>query len=99
MAPSTAYIDTCIELFATLFPIQTPPVQESTLEQILRLAHDPKLDKNSPKKMAVLINIVVALLGALKNTMAALGKKGDIVAAGIAPGRVAQIAQEVLQVC
>ncbi|RUP46507.1 armadillo-type protein [Jimgerdemannia flammicorona] len=97
VVPSTAYVDTSIELFATLFPIQTPPIQESTLEQILRLLRDPKLEKNSPKKMAVLVNVVVALLGALKTAMAASGKKGDGETAGIASGRVAQMAQEVLQ--
>lgn len=96
VAPSTAYIDASIELFATLFPLQSPPVQESILEQVLKLMKEQKGEKNSPKKMAVLVNVVVALLGAFKNT-APGSKKAAGPSSNIAGGRPAQIAQEILQ--
>ncbi|CAM0141375.1 hypothetical protein VKS41_003918 [Umbelopsis sp. WA50703] len=96
VSPSTAYIDASIELFATLFPLQSPPVQESILEQVLKFMKDQKGEKNSPKKMAVLVNVVVALLGAFKNA-AAGSKKGAGPSTNIAGGRPAQIAQEILQ--
>lgn len=96
VSPSTSYIDASIELFATLFPFQSPPAQESILEQILKLMRDQKGDKNSPKKMAVLVNVVVALLGAFKNTTTG-GKKGGNAITNIASGRTAQICQELLQ--
>lgn len=96
VSPSTSYIDASVELFATLFPFQSPPVQESILEQILKLMKEQKGDKNSPKKMAVLVNVVVALLGAFRNTTTG-GKKGEGAKATIASGRTAQICQEILQ--
>ncbi|ORZ22294.1 armadillo-type protein [Absidia repens] len=71
VAPSTSYVDASIELFATLFPSQPPPVQESTYEQIAKVVKDSRSEKNSPKRAAVLVNVVVALLGALKNMMTA----------------------------
>ncbi|KAI8097095.1 armadillo-type protein [Halteromyces radiatus] len=71
VAPSTSYVDSSIELFATLFPSQPPPVQESTYELIAKVVKDSRSEKKSPKRAAVLVNVVVALLGALKNMMTA----------------------------
>lgn len=96
VSPSTSYIDASIELFATLLPFQPPPAQEAVLEQVLKLMREQKGDKNSPKKMAVLVNVVIALLGAFKNTTTG-GKKGGNAATTIANGRTAQICQEILQ--
>ncbi|KAI7854364.1 armadillo-type protein [Circinella umbellata] len=94
VAPSTGYIDTSIELFATLFPSQPPPVQESTFEHIASVVKDARLEKNSPKRAAVLVNVTVALLGAFKNMMSSANKKKT--AHGIPSGRATQLVQEIL---
>lgn len=91
VCPSTAYIDTSIELFAILFPSQPPPVQESTFEHIATVVKDTRLEKNSPRRAAVLVNVTVALLGAFKNMMH--GKRKD---QGIPSGRATQLLQDIL---
>ncbi|KAI8149192.1 armadillo-type protein [Fennellomyces sp. T-0311] len=91
VAPSTGYVDTSIELFATLFPSQPPPVQESTFEHIASVVKDARLEKNSPRRAAVLVNVTVALLGAFKNMMSNKKKIH-----GIASGRATQLVQEIL---
>lgn len=93
-SPSTSYIDASIELFSTLFANQPAPIQESTFEVMLKLVKDPKLEKNSPKRAAILANVVVALLGAFKNCMAmAKKRKGEAIT--FSP-RATQLAQEIL---
>ncbi|KAG0172348.1 hypothetical protein DFQ30_010665 [Apophysomyces sp. BC1015] len=96
VAPSTAYIDASIELFATLFPSQPPPVQESTFEHIAKIVKDSKLEKNSPKRAAILVNVVVALLGAFKSMMSPANKKKQVDTGAIASDRAVQLAQEIL---
>ncbi|KAL7334523.1 hypothetical protein PS15p_200133 [Mucor circinelloides] len=94
VSPSTSYINASIELFATLFANQPAPIQESTFELMVKVVKDSKLEKNSPKRAAVLVNIVVALLGAFKNIMAfAKKRKGESIA--FSP-RATQLAQEIL---
>ncbi|KAI8365216.1 armadillo-type protein [Radiomyces spectabilis] len=95
VAPSTGYIDASIELFATLFPGQPPPVQESTFEQIAKVVKDQRLEKNSPKRAAVLVNVIVALLGALKHMMSA-HKKKPLPETVMVTGRATQLMQEIL---
>ncbi|KAG1473645.1 hypothetical protein G6F56_000838 [Rhizopus delemar] len=94
VSPSTSYVDASIELFATLFCNQPPPIQESTFELMAKVVKDPKLEKNSPKRAAILANVIVGLLGAFKN-IAALSKKkkGDII--GFSP-RATQLLQDIL---
>ncbi|KAI7871589.1 armadillo-type protein [Spinellus fusiger] len=94
--PSTSYIDASIELFATIFPSQPPPVQESTFEHIAKVVKDSRLEKNSPRRAAILVNVVVALLGAFKNAMAHAKKnKQEHRENGMSP-RATQLAQEIL---
>ncbi|KAI8980927.1 armadillo-type protein [Pilobolus umbonatus] len=93
-SPSTSYIDSSIELFVTLFPNQPPPIQESTFEHMLKIVKDPKLEKNSPKRAAVLVNIVVSLLGAFRNMMI-LAKQRKHQNLTLSP-RASQLAQEIL---
>lgn len=94
VSPSTSYIDASVELFATLFANQPAPIQESTFELMVKVIKDPKLEKNSPKRAAVLVNIVVALLGAFKNMMAVAKKrKGEMIE--FSP-RATQLVQEIL---
>lgn len=97
VAPSTAYVDASIELFATLFPSQPPPVQESTFEHIASIVKDTRLEKNSPKRAAVLVNVTVALLGAFKNMMSSSYKKRMAgLEGGIPTSRATQLVQEIL---
>ncbi|KAI9022184.1 armadillo-type protein [Phycomyces nitens] len=96
VSPSTSYIDSSIELFATLFPSQPPPVQESTFEHIAKVVKDSRLEKNSPRRAAVLANVVVALLGAFKNMMFYAKKKKMAPGETIASGRATQLVQEIL---
>lgn len=94
VSPSTAFVDASVELFATLFTNQPAPIQESTFEQMVKVVKDPKLEKNSPKRAAILVNVVVALLGAFKNIMAfAKKRKGEMIA--FSP-RATQLIQEIL---
>lgn len=94
VSPSTSYIDASVELFATLFTNQPAPIQESTFELMVKVVKDPKLEKNSPKRAAVLVNIVVALLGSFKNIMA-MSKKRKGEGISFSP-RATQLAQEIL---
>jgi hypothetical protein len=94
VSPSTSYIDASVELFATLFTNQPAPIQESSFELMVKVIKDPKLEKNSPKRAAVLVNVVVALLGSFKNIMAMSKKrKGERIS--FSP-RATQLAQEIL---
>ncbi|KAI8641511.1 armadillo-type protein [Parasitella parasitica] len=94
VSPSTSYIDASIELFATLFANQPASIQESTFELMVKVVKDPKLEKNSPKRAAILVNIVVALLGAFKNIMA-FAKKKKRESVEFSP-RATQLVQEIL---
>ncbi|KAI8372010.1 armadillo-type protein [Choanephora cucurbitarum] len=94
VSPSTSYIDTSIELFATLFVNQPASIQESTFELMLKMVRDPKQEKNSPKRAAVLVNVTVALLGSFKNAMAfSKQRKGDSIP--FSP-RATQLIQDIL---
>ncbi|OBZ89306.1 HEAT repeat-containing protein 5B, partial [Choanephora cucurbitarum] len=94
VSPSTSYIDTSIELFATLFVNQPASIQESTCELMLKMVRDPKQEKNSPKRAAVLVNVTVALLGSFKNAMAfSKQRKGDSIP--FSP-RATQLIQDIL---
>ena len=94
VSPSTSYIDASVELFSTLFFNQPAPIQESTFEHMVKVVKDTKLEKNSPKRAAVLVNVVVALLGAFRNIMAqAKKRKGEGIS--FSP-RASQLAQEIL---
>ncbi|KAG2213412.1 hypothetical protein INT47_009085 [Mucor saturninus] len=94
VSPSTSYVDASIELFATLFSNQPAPVQESTFELMVKVIKDPKLEKNSPKRAAVLVNVVVSLLGAFKNIMV-LTKKRKVEGIVFSP-RATRLIQEIL---
>ncbi|KAG1384801.1 hypothetical protein G6F60_002658 [Rhizopus arrhizus] len=95
VSPSTSFVDASIELFATLFSNQPPPIQESTFEMMVKVIKDPKLEKNSPKRAAVLVNVVVGLLGAFKNMAALTKKKRKEDMIGFSP-RATQLLQEIL---
>ena len=68
-AATSAVVDASIELFARLLPIQDLTTVTRTVNQLVELVKSPKLDKNSGRKAAVLINSVVAISRALRCTM------------------------------
>jgi hypothetical protein len=59
-------VNTAIELFAVALPLQTPKVQESSVEQIATLLSSHTLQRNPGRKAAMSINIAIALLHTLK---------------------------------
>ncbi|KAL4206381.1 hypothetical protein CU097_005637 [Rhizopus azygosporus] len=93
VSPSTSYVDASIELFATLFCNQPTPIQESTFELMIKAVKDPKLEKNSPRRAALLVNIVVALIGAFKHMAVLSRKKKEVI--GLSP-KATQLLQEIL---
>ncbi|KAJ7717234.1 hypothetical protein DFH07DRAFT_947473 [Mycena maculata] len=66
---TTAVVDTAIELFAQLLPLQdlTSTVKIFTL--LLESVRSPKLEKNAGRKAAVFINAAVAVVLALRQAM------------------------------
>lgn len=66
MPPGTAEIDAAAELFAALFAFQPRDLQIGTSEFLLAAQRRPALDKQPGRRIAVLVNSVVALLGAVR---------------------------------
>lgn len=62
-------MDASIELFARLLPTQDLTTVTRTITQLVELVKSLKLDKNSGRKAAVLINSVVAIARALRCAM------------------------------
>ncbi|EEH48691.2 uncharacterized protein PADG_04770 [Paracoccidioides brasiliensis Pb18] len=64
--PDTEVVNAAIALFATALPLQSPKVQESSLEQIAALLSAQSLNRNPGRKSAMTVNIAIALLFTLK---------------------------------
>ena len=64
--PAIEVVNTAIELFAVALPLQTPKVQESSVEQVATLLSSNTLQRNPGRKAAMSINIAIALLHTLK---------------------------------
>ncbi|KAG9063326.1 hypothetical protein KI688_004208 [Linnemannia hyalina] len=67
---ATGVIDAAIELFAILLPLQSSVLQGSMMDDLSKMLKNSTLDKNPGRKMAIQVNVVVALLGATKYAMA-----------------------------
>jgi len=67
--PATSVIDTAIELFARLLPLQELPSTAKYIQQVLELVRSPKLDKNVGRKSAVFVNVIVAFVLVLRHVM------------------------------
>ena len=65
-SPGTEVVNSAIVLFAMALPLQSPKVQESMIEQLSGILSSKFLAKDPARKMAVTVNITLALLGALK---------------------------------
>lgn len=64
--PDTEVVNAAIDLFAKALPLQSPKVQESSVEQIAALLSAQSLNRNPGRKSAMTVNVAVALLLALK---------------------------------
>ncbi|KAJ3033026.1 hypothetical protein HDV00_006836 [Rhizophlyctis rosea] len=87
--PHVALVDAAIELFAILLPLQNAQVQESTMEQMIRIAKLLSNKVPAGRKRALEINSIVAVVGALKYVMA---RKG-----GVASGKVAVTIRDLVE--
>lgn len=91
--PATAVVNSAIDLFTILLPIQSPKVQESILEQIATFLASNNLQRDPGRKAAITVNVAVALLGTLKATMGE-----EVPSASLGTSNVLKIIQELLQV-
>ncbi|KAH9883894.1 ARM repeat-containing protein [Xylariomycetidae sp. FL2044] len=64
--PATEVVNMAIQLFAFVFPLTTPKVQESVLEQIATFTSAGSLQRDPGRKAAMNVNIANALLSTLK---------------------------------
>lgn len=67
---TTAVVDTAIELFAQLLPLQDLTSTVKIVSLLLDSVRSPKLEKNTGRKAAIFINAAVALVLALRQAMA-----------------------------
>lgn len=63
---STGVVNAAIELFSVAIALHAPKVQESSVEQIATYLSSTGLQRNPGRKAAMVVNISVALLHALK---------------------------------
>jgi HEAT repeat-containing protein 5 len=66
---TTAVVDSSIELFSKILPLQEPPALLKTINQLSDAVRTPKMDKNVGRKAAAYVNAVVAILMALRGAM------------------------------
>jgi hypothetical protein len=85
---ATGVVNAAIELFAVAIRLYAPKVQESTMEQIATFLSSQSLQRNPGRKAAMIVNIAVALLHALKFTAKDSGS---------ASGRLNPVTEKVLQ--
>ncbi|KAF7337120.1 Clathrin-coated vesicle protein [Mycena venus] len=67
---TTSVVDTAIELFAQLLPLQDLTSTIKILTLLVESVRSPKLEKNAGRKAAVFINAAVAVVLALRQAMA-----------------------------
>jgi hypothetical protein len=90
--PATAVVNSAIDLFTALLPIQPPKIQESMLEQIATFLASNILQRDPGRKAAMIVNVAVALLGAIK-----LSVGGEVPSASLTTPSVLKIISEILQ--
>lgn len=77
--PATEVVNSAIALFSVALPLQSAKIQESVLEQLSTYLAAKSLQRDPGRKAAVTVNIVLALLGALKVAMnETLALAGDL---------------------
>lgn len=90
--PATAVVNSAIDLFTALLPMQQPKVQESILEQIATFLASNTLQRNPGRRAAMTVNVAVALLGTIRLTIG-----GEIPSANLSIPSVLKIISELLQ--
>ena len=91
--PTTGVVNAAIDLFSVAIALHSPKMQESSVEQIATFLSSPALQRNPGRKAALVVNISVALLHALKVAV----KETDFVA-GKLNSSTDKILQELIQV-
>ncbi|KAI5804071.1 armadillo-type protein [Peziza echinospora] len=89
--PATAVVNSAIDLFSILLPMQPPKVQESILEQLATFLASKSLDRDPGRKAAITVNVAVAILGSLKLVM-----NDQIPSANLSTPSVLKTIQEIL---
>lgn len=92
--PTTGVVNAAIDLFSVAIALHSPKMQESSVEQIATFLSSPTLQRNPGRRAALVVNISVALLHALKVAV----KETDFVA-GKLNSSTDKILQELIQVC
>ncbi|EKV12223.1 Armadillo-like helical [Penicillium digitatum] len=90
--PTTGVINSAIDLFSVALALHSPKIQESSVEQIATFLTSPGLQRNPGRKAALVVNISVALLHALKVAV----KETDFMPGKLNPS-TDKILQELLQ--
>lgn len=68
--PATSVVDSAIDLFAELLPLQDLTSIARTITQLLESVRSQKLEKNVGRKAAVLVNAAIALVLTLRSATA-----------------------------
>ncbi|KAK9702730.1 hypothetical protein K7432_011091, partial [Basidiobolus ranarum] len=89
--------DAAIDLITMIFPYLSSSVQEFTLEQLWKSLKNLKLEKNPNRKVAVQVNIIVALLRCMENLEKLTSKRTDGITIPTAQGRTIALTKEILQ--
>jgi hypothetical protein len=70
-APSaTAVVDTSVELFAALLPLQDASTCSKIISEVMESSRSGRLDKNAGRKAAISVNSTIALALALRTATA-----------------------------
>lgn len=91
--PTTGVVNSAIELFSVAIALHSAKIQESSVEQIATFLTSPGLQRNPGRKAALVVNVSVALLHALKVAV----KETDFVAGKLSTS-TDKILQELVQV-
>ncbi|PYI22599.1 HEAT repeat protein [Aspergillus violaceofuscus CBS 115571] len=70
---ATGVVNAAIDLFSVAISLHAPKVQESSVEQIATYLASPSLQRNPGRKAAMVVNVAVALLHALKVSVKEIG--------------------------
>jgi hypothetical protein len=62
LPPATEVVNSAIGIFALAFPLQSPRIQDSVLEQINSFLTSPTVQKSTAQKAALSANVALALL-------------------------------------
>lgn len=66
---ASGLINSAIELFSLYFPLQESPNQSALIQSLLNNYNSNRIDKNPGRRMAILANALVAVLGSLRIMM------------------------------